>query len=372
MAKDYDQQLYDELTKVDFNYSKVKKLIKKGGSLNFTIDEEGTTLLMQAIEDRPSGMFELYLKKGKNLNVNAANNEGNTALMLEIDTDYSDISIEIVRLLIDSGADVNHKNNFGMTPLEYAVRTDRENSLETIKILLKNGADISKCKYNLLQLIHKEAEESEKIRAFLTENGVKAEPFFIQYKLKLKCMECGKFIPLNEPVQEMQCNYCHSNIKVDDEIWQDIFDKNNVVTSCLDYEIDIEKRKTKPVCPNNKCKQEIQIDDIPIDSDKTIICKSCKKEIHNYPAPEWLKKYSEHGTLPVLIIGVEPKKETGFKTVVTKCISCGASMKISLETPQICNCEHCNSSQYLPDEVWKKLHPVSRRKEWYIYYSNKN
>jgi len=369
MAKDYDQQLYDELTKEDFNYSKVKKLIKKGGNLNFSIDKEGRTVLMQAIEDRSTDMIELYLKKGKNVNVNAVDNNGNTALMHEINTDYSDIKIEYVRLLIDSGADVNHKNNFGMTPLEYAVRTDRKNSLETIKILLENGADISKCKYNLLQLLHNEAENYEEIRALLIEIGVKAEPFFIQYKLKAKCMECGKFIPINYPAQKIQCDYCQSDIDLNEDLWKTIFEYDSGLITSLNYEIDIDKRKTKPICTNHKCKEEIDIEDISIGNNKGILCQKCGKETQNYPAPEWFKNYTEHDTRPAQIIGADQPSKQEFKTVITKCISCGASLSVSPENPRITNCEHCDTSQYLPDEIWLKLHPVKSRKTWYILFS---
>ena len=49
MENEIDQLLYEELKDEDFDYGKVKKLIKKGGNLNFTIDEEGTTVLMRAV-----------------------------------------------------------------------------------------------------------------------------------------------------------------------------------------------------------------------------------------------------------------------------------------------------------------------------------
>jgi ankyrin repeat protein len=47
-------------------------------------------------------------------------------------------NLEIVRLLLDSGADVNGTNNTGATPLRYAVSTRRPS---TIRLLFSHGAD---------------------------------------------------------------------------------------------------------------------------------------------------------------------------------------------------------------------------------------
>jgi ankyrin repeat protein len=47
---------------------------------------------------------------------------------------------EVVKLLIEKGADINVKNNFGSTPLHYA---SNEGNTEVVKLLIDNGADIN-------------------------------------------------------------------------------------------------------------------------------------------------------------------------------------------------------------------------------------
>lgn len=54
-------------------------------------------------------------------------------------------SPEIVKLLIDNGADVNAKTNFNSTALHYAVING--NSIENIKFLIDNGADVNAKNY---------------------------------------------------------------------------------------------------------------------------------------------------------------------------------------------------------------------------------
>src|SRR5262245_58457866 len=50
--------------------------------------------------------------------------------------------LNIVRILLDRGADVNARGDFGETPLHYAVRDDGAESIPIVALLLDAGADI--------------------------------------------------------------------------------------------------------------------------------------------------------------------------------------------------------------------------------------
>jgi len=68
--------------------------------------------------------------------VNMQNKNGKTALDYVLGReDYN-----IVKLLLDNGANVNMQNKYGYTALMYAV--DRED-YNTVKLLLDNGADVN-------------------------------------------------------------------------------------------------------------------------------------------------------------------------------------------------------------------------------------
>jgi len=69
--------------------------------------------------------------------VNTRNEDGNTPLMLAADTEDS---IELIDLLIKAGADVNAVDNDGWTPLLTAVVND---NLKATKVLLDHGANIN-------------------------------------------------------------------------------------------------------------------------------------------------------------------------------------------------------------------------------------
>jgi len=401
--KYYNQLLNDLINQENLISLRAKRLIKKGADPNYPIDKDGKTIFMHAVENHKYFLVKLFLKRGASLSVSdnagnnalinavrtchpdmirlllengadpdAVNNNGDTALMYAVDIKHKEINVENIYILIRFGANVNHKNKQGMTPLEYAVRTDRGNSFETVQLLLENGADFSECKNNLHLLLNERGSDYEKIRKLLREYGIKTEPFTIQYSLKLKCFECGKSNSLNAPVRQLKCSNCQSNIEVKDEMWETILTLSSSFSgssSSNGYKIDIEKKRTQLICPNNRCKQEISLEDIPMGTNSKIICKSCGKEISNKLAPDWLKELVSDGTRPLQIINADLLDSEEYKPVVTKCMSCGSSMKILQETPRVCVCEYCQTQQYLPDEIWLKFYqPYKRRKRWYILF----
>ena len=56
---------------------------------------------------------------------------------------WKNATIEDIKTILNDGADVNKKNDNGMTPLMYAVSNWYNDDPETIKILVRHGADIN-------------------------------------------------------------------------------------------------------------------------------------------------------------------------------------------------------------------------------------
>ncbi|KAJ5764963.1 hypothetical protein N7520_004522 [Penicillium odoratum] len=74
-------------------------------------------------------------------NLDERNYDGDTALAVAANFNH----IEITRLLLESGADVNSVNSGGYTPLHYgSAPWSRESSLEVVEILIHHGADVTK------------------------------------------------------------------------------------------------------------------------------------------------------------------------------------------------------------------------------------
>ncbi|MEL6117160.1 ankyrin repeat domain-containing protein [Photobacterium sp. SP02] len=91
--------------------------------------------LYEAIVDGEIDTVKLLMEQGENIHHVTANDKW-TYLHKAADTE--DTPPESIQFLIDQGLDVNAIDNYGYTPLIYAVR---QRNVQVIRILLENGAN---------------------------------------------------------------------------------------------------------------------------------------------------------------------------------------------------------------------------------------
>ncbi len=110
--------------------AELKALLSKGVNINAT-DNDGETALMEAADGRNVELVRVLIANGAN--VNAADEDGETALMIAADEGRA----EIVRLLIEAGANVNARDEDGETALDKAVD---ERNYKAAELLRAAGA----------------------------------------------------------------------------------------------------------------------------------------------------------------------------------------------------------------------------------------
>ena len=128
----------------------IEFLINKGACVDM-LDDYGNNMLMFASMECKLEAMKYFIKLG--INVNASNEQNETALMKVIDQPYeryvyigissweqNECKSECVKLLIESGAEVNNQSSSGDTPLNLAAK---QNQPEYIKILLEAGGHIN-------------------------------------------------------------------------------------------------------------------------------------------------------------------------------------------------------------------------------------
>lgn len=153
-----------------------KLFIKKGANVNYAIQSgnlKGTTPLITCAMFGSLDLTKLLVEKGADLN--AADDKGDTPIIAALGCKYP----EIARYLIEKGADVNKKNKVGWTPVLGAIFSDSlgiaefiipksksvinerdihkqsplvlaigNNRLDLVKLLIQNGADVNGLGYS--------------------------------------------------------------------------------------------------------------------------------------------------------------------------------------------------------------------------------
>ncbi|ADG72481.1 Ankyrin [Brachyspira murdochii DSM 12563] len=71
--------------------------------------------------------------------VNTVVYDGDTALILAVDNN----NMEMVKLLLSYGADINYQGFRGITALFFDLEYDRKENIEMVKLLIKNKADVN-------------------------------------------------------------------------------------------------------------------------------------------------------------------------------------------------------------------------------------
>ncbi len=209
------------------------------------------------------------------------------------------------------------------------------------------------------------------------------------FEISTSCGSCGKSLPINGPYRKLLCTDCLEETTVSPDI---------IAGFLNDFEEEYEGLtegqgrggtlmsgsgtfkysywKLAPRCYS--CKKPLTI--LEKAGNTVIKCSECGALSYIFPAPDWLVKevpsarycctprpYSEDNSDKNLEID-----ESSEKPIVMSCPKCAGALTVSARSERIMKCEYCNSEVYVPDAVWKRLHPVMKTEEWFVCFDGKN
>ncbi len=143
LSKQIDQDTY---TIVPGKYLDIKSkdlfklLISLGCNPNVKYESllgQETTPLITAVENFDIDLVRLLLASGADVNLNIGSYKSPLHTALESSTHYN---FEIVKILIEAGAYIHRKTQFGQTPLHRAVKIG---NLEAVNLLIEKGAEVN-------------------------------------------------------------------------------------------------------------------------------------------------------------------------------------------------------------------------------------
>jgi ankyrin repeat protein len=142
-ALDYDKQTaLEHIVNDEYSISYIKLFLDAGAEIN-PPHSKGESILHKVASKGRSELVKLILERRPDL-VNHANEWDGTPLHYAAFDDNPQTLIEVSKLLVEAGADIETQNKYGRTPLDQYIQT-RQYTEVGLKFLLSQGAKVHKC-----------------------------------------------------------------------------------------------------------------------------------------------------------------------------------------------------------------------------------
>lgn len=134
---------------------------------NLTENSTNQSLNYMTMDNKSYNEIEKAIKNGAN--VNETNMFGVTPLMFAVGRS----EVEVVKLLIENGADISAEANGSYTPLFYAVEVNNDKTITIVDLLLDAGANIEHRNYKgqTVLLYAAEMNSNQELLQHLIEKG---------------------------------------------------------------------------------------------------------------------------------------------------------------------------------------------------------
>lgn len=211
------------------------------------------------------------------------------------------------------------------------------------------------------------------------------------FTLRTECSNCGMPLPLDRPTRQATCGQCHAEITLPEEVWHHVlelfesdarpeptrmFSKSEAISG---FNVHFQVANTPPCC--EKCGTRYPLGELAADAAQDFACTSCGDPASVWPAPGWLRQ-----RVPTLarLVSTDPGGATAPegqpldpqvteepKPVAMACPQCAGALSVTASHERIIPCLFCGADIFLPDEVWRRLHPVKTVQWWFACFEGK-
>lgn len=202
------------------------------------------------------------------------------------------------------------------------------------------------------------------------------------FMLRTACSECGEPLILDGPLLKARCLACQSLLDIAPANWKRVLEyrldnhaRQKMVSTVLgfarEWTFNLRIGPQSPKCAG--CEKPLDVASMPAGMDGDLPCP-CGHLTPTFPAPHWLREADPHA---IQLFNAQ-REDTAAKSPVTAradrpvsfgCPDCGANLKIKVESPRILECQYCKTDLFLPDALWRALHPVRKRAAWYVQFT---
>lgn len=208
---------------------------------------------------------------------------------------------------------------------------------------------------------------------------------FGMFTARMECPRCGHPVPLSGPTQTTSCPTCLNEVDVPAGVWLELLDSQfdtlherlrpgttqAGTVEVRGLRVRFEVAKNRPVC--EKCSAPFSVDALK-GRTQDFSCTHCGDRASTEPIPGWIRKMVPTA---VQLYSIDPSEEKdgtldapakGAQPILLGCPSCGSSLTITGASERLLPCNYCHKEVYLPDEVWRRLHPVKTAQPFYVRF----
>ena len=202
-------------------------------------------------------------------------------------------------------------------------------------------------------------------------------PTWYAVKMRLPCPECGETSFVDGPWSTLRCVHCAATTDIE-FIWRKILDRArsegrpHLQDACyLDTSRPVPTSQytfASGLAPTCTCGGAIDVDAIPDGSDGAFACGACGAQHETFPAPPHLHALQ----VRQVFLAVREADQAitpdapDARPIVFACTNCSAALRVTTETSRIVRCEYCDVDLFLPAALWHQLHPVRRRRLFWL------
>lgn len=208
-------------------------------------------------------------------------------------------------------------------------------------------------------------------------------------KVRIDCPECGSALFVDGPYKHVLCPACGSKTAVAD-LWPHVvelaldrgaggkhFKSSSFVWAGnnVPHVLYAANKGHPPLCSH--CDEVL--DEAEHVADGTLgnfFCPACGTPHPTWPAPGYLAQKKLRGGARVKQVFMAPAEDAQGRAiddtpatvnpVLFGCLNCGANLRVTGETRRVLTCEYCQADSFLPAEVWNRLHPVRKRRAFWL------
>ncbi len=211
------------------------------------------------------------------------------------------------------------------------------------------------------------------------------------FTLRTECTSCGMPLPLDRPTRRATCAQCHNDVDVPDQVWVHVFEAfegperpavGKMVSSVANvagFSLKLQVANIPPRCEH--CATEYPIGALPDDAAQDFSCINCGDPASVWPVPEWLgsKVATARQVVSTDPGGADSADGVALAAEVTEepqpiampCPQCAGALRITAKHERIVPCQFCSTDIFLPDEVWRRLHPVKTVRWWFASFEGR-